>query len=88
MKIFVFNDTPDAPVGVDVLGVAITEDGRIVGRHVCSHSGFISHDLGVISTCHHDDYKTACPDGFTVERVPDNATKITAPEFFQALAKL
>lgn len=50
--------------------LAISEDGYVVGQHVCSHESWIPHDLGVTSEWHHEGYQKHYPDGFEVVFVP------------------
>lgn len=66
--------------GNDAQGVLVTEDGEIVGSHICSHEGFMLGDLGIIegSAPHrHEVFKKIYPDGYRMEfvslnRVPDH----------------
>lgn len=49
--------------------LAIAEDGTVLASHVCSHEGFMPHDLGVTSTWKHDLYNAHYPDGWEIEFV-------------------
>jgi len=51
--------------------IAIGENGRIVGNHVCSNEGWAKHDLGVTSDSKHDNYNEAYPNGWELIWVDD-----------------
>ena len=36
--------------------VAIADDGPCLAQHICSHEGFMAHDLGITSTWKHENY--------------------------------
>jgi len=49
---------------------AISEDGHVLARHVCSHHGFAANDMGVNEDgWKRDIYSKRYPDGFEVEYV-------------------
>lgn len=82
-KIYAFSNVVG---GGDGPCYAIAEDGTVVGSHYCSHEGWASHDLGVTSDWHHDEYKAHYPDGFEVEFVP--CAQIETHDGLQAALKL
>jgi hypothetical protein len=53
--------------------VAIAEDGKILGGHICSHEGYMRHDLGIIEGSrndrHIDSYQKHYPDGYRMDFV-------------------
>lgn len=53
--------------------VAIAEDGNALGGHVCSHEGYMPHDLGIIKGSrpdrHEESYKVHYPDGYRMDFV-------------------
>jgi len=69
-KIYCFSDTPD---GGDGIAIAMAEDGTILGSHLCSHEGYVPHDLGVTPGSRpdrHETYAEHYPDGYEMEFVP------------------
>lgn len=48
--------------------VALAEDGTALGEHICSHEGYMRHDLGIIDGTrrdrHEESYKKHYPDGY------------------------
>lgn len=48
--------------------VAIAEDGMGLGGHLCSHEGYMRHDLGILAGSrpdrHENDYRKHYPDGY------------------------
>jgi len=36
--------------------VALAEDGHFLAGHICSHEGYMAHDLGITSNWKHDNY--------------------------------
>ncbi len=53
-------------------GVLIAEDGTCLGGHVCSHEGYMPHDLGVLDGARPDRHETFLkhyPDGYRMEFV-------------------
>lgn len=54
--------------------VALAEDGTYLGDHVCSHEGYMPHDLGILEGTrpdrHEKDYQRHYPDGYRMEFVP------------------
>ena len=68
-KIFVFMNSGRGTDWIE--GMALCEDGRYIAGHVSSSEGFFKHDMGLTSDWHHDDYKSACPDGYELVYVDD-----------------
>lgn len=53
-------------------GVLLAEDGEALGGHVCSHEGYMRHDLGVIAGSRpdrHEMFRTHYPDGYRMDFV-------------------
>ena len=70
MKIYgFFNSTQEFG---DAVGVAITEDGRVLATHVSSNESWSRRDLGMNgeSSPKHKYYDEACPEGWECEFVP------------------
>lgn len=63
-KIFAFSNTVN---GGDGEALAMAEDGTVLGWHLCSSEAWVSHDLGVTTRFHHDEYKAHYPNGFEME---------------------
>jgi len=55
----------------DVLGYAVTADGRGLASHLSSSTGWAKHDMGLTSDWKHDVYRRECPDGYELEWVDD-----------------
>ncbi len=55
------------PVGGDVIGYALTEDGHCIGQHLSSNMFYSKHDMGLTSDWKHDNYSKHYPDGFELE---------------------
>jgi hypothetical protein len=57
--------------------IAIAEDGKVLGSHMCSSEGWMPIDLGVIEGYrrdrHEEQYSVHYPDGYEMEWVPYNA---------------
>lgn len=54
-------------------GCLIAEDGTGFGGHVCSHEGYMRHDLGVIEgsrSDRHEAFRQHYPDGYRMDFVP------------------
>ncbi len=50
----------------------LAEDGTGLGSHICSHEGYMEHDLGIIEDSRPDRHKTFqehYPDGYRMEFV-------------------
>jgi hypothetical protein len=62
--------------------IAICEDGHVLGQHLCSHEGFMRHDLGFgDSTWKHENYDKHCgADGWELVWVdyPSNSPELDA----------
>lgn len=53
-------------------GVLLAEDGKYLGGHVCSHEGYMPHDLGVLEGSRpdrHETFREHYPDGYRMEFV-------------------
>ncbi len=74
-KIYGFNNG-GSPEWLDA--VLLAEDGTCLGRHVCSHEGYMPHDLGVLEGSapdRHAAFKKHYPDGYAMDFVPyDNCS--------------
>lgn len=57
MKIYCFNNGGSEEW---YIAVAICEDGHCLAQHVCSHPGFMPHDLGITSDWKHAGYNAHC----------------------------
>lgn len=59
--------------------VSIAEDGVALGGHLCSHEGYMPHDLGILKGSrpdrHTTDYQKHYPGGYRMEFVPYEAIK-------------
>ena len=53
---------------------ALSEDGRFLAGHICSHPAYGPHDIGVTSDWKHDTYAKHYPGGFEVVWVDDPKT--------------
>jgi hypothetical protein len=56
--------------------VAIAEDGTVLGGHICSHEGYMAHDLGMIEGTRpdrHETFREHYPNGYRMEFVPSEA---------------
>ena len=54
-------------------GTLIAEDGECLGGHICSHEGYMPHDLGVLDGSRadrHDLFRAHYPDGYRMDFVP------------------
>lgn len=58
----------------DVVGYAMTEDGRVLASHLSSGTEWAKHDMGITGTWKHDTYAKHCPDGYELEWVDDPST--------------
>ena len=53
-------------------GVLIAEDGTGLGGHICSHEGYMPHDLGIIDGSRpdrHEHFQQHYPDGYRMDFV-------------------
>jgi hypothetical protein len=59
--------------------VAIAQDGTVLGTHLCSHEGYMPHDLGIMEGTsplrHERDYKPHYPRGYRMDFVPRTVVK-------------
>lgn len=56
-------------------GVLIAEDGTVLGGHVCSHEGYMRHDLGIFEGARpdrHEHFKAHYPDGYRMAFIPSD----------------
>ena len=54
-------------------GALLAEDGAALGGHVCSHEGYMRHDLGIIAGSRpdrHETFRAHYPDGYRMDFVP------------------
>ena len=68
-KIYCFSNTVDGGEGI---AYAMAEDGTVLGSHLCSHEGYVPHDLGVNEGSRpdrHETYKKHYPNGYEMEFV-------------------
>jgi hypothetical protein len=61
----------------------IAEDGTGMGGHVCSHEGYMEHDLGIIEGSRpdrHETFREHYPDGYRMEFVSGDVVKTRTHE--------
>ena len=51
----------------DVIGFAMTDDGRGLASHLSSGVEWAKWDMGVTSLSKHDHYAKQCPNGYKIE---------------------
>lgn len=54
-------------------GFVITEDGVVLGTHICSAEGYMLHDLGILEGTRedrHENFREEYPDGYRMDFVP------------------
>lgn len=54
-------------------GVLLAQDGGALGGHICSHEGYMKHDLGVLEGTRpdrHEMFREHYPDGYRMDFVP------------------
>ena len=54
-------------------GALLAQDGAWLGGHVCSHEGYMPHDLGVLEGSRddrHESFREHYPDGYRMDFVP------------------
>lgn len=59
-------------------GVLLAEDGTALGGHVCSHEGYMLHDLGIIEGARpdrHENFRAHYPDGYRMDFIPADQVK-------------
>jgi len=67
--------------------VALCEDGNSLAGHLCSHEGFVKHDMGFTSDWKHEHYDEHCgKDNWELEYIEDE--DIEAHEGLQKAIKL
>jgi hypothetical protein len=76
-KIFVFVNG-GAPGFLNVMSIG--DDGQVCANHICSHEGFIPHDMGFTSDWKHDHYNRYYPDGWELEFVPTSQVSARSHE--------
>ena len=52
-KIYIFSNGGEAGW---MSAVAIADDGHCLAQHICSHEGFMAHDMGITSNWKHENY--------------------------------
>lgn len=65
--IYGFNNGGSAGMFV---GVLIAANGKALGSHMCSHEGYMPHDLGILEGARpdrHDTFRAHYPDGYRME---------------------
>jgi hypothetical protein len=59
--------------------ISLAEDGTCLGSHICSHEGYMPHDLGVLEGSrpdrHEHDYQKHYPNGYRMEFVSSDEVK-------------
>lgn len=53
-------------------GVLMAEDGTYLGGHICSHEGYMYHDLGILEGTRedrHETFRQHYPDGYRMDFV-------------------
>lgn len=53
-------------------GVLLAEDGTVLGGHICSHEGYMPHDLGILEGSRpdrHETFQAHYPEGYRMEFV-------------------
>jgi hypothetical protein len=63
-------------------GVLIAEDGTGLGGHVCSHEGYMRHDLGILEGTRpdrHADFQKHYPDGYRMAFIPYGEVETCEP---------
>jgi len=59
-------------------GVLISEDGNVLGGHVCSAEGYMPHDLGILEGARpdrHETFKEHHPHGYRMDFIPHAEAK-------------
>lgn len=59
-------------------GQLLAEDGTALGGHICSHEGYMEHDLGILEGSRpdrHETFQKHYPDGYRMEFIPATAVK-------------
>jgi hypothetical protein len=68
--------------------LAISQDGKVLGGHVCSSEGYMPHDLGILEGTredrHTNDYQKHYPGGYRMRFIPSSEIE-TTPELLAAL---
>lgn len=66
----------------------LAQDGTELGGHICSHEGYMPHDLGILEGTRpdrHEKFREHYPDGYRMEFIPSDA--LDAHEGFQEAVK-
>lgn len=70
-------------------GVLLSSDGECLGGHICSHEGYMRHDLGILEGTRNDrhveQFQKHYPDGYRMEFVGHEDAK-THPGLQAAIA--
>lgn len=56
----------------------IAQDGMGLGNHLCSHEGYMRHDIGILEGSRpdrHEDFQKHYPDGYKMEFIPSEDVK-------------
>jgi hypothetical protein len=59
----------------------IAEDGMGMGSHLCSHEGYMTHDLGILEGARsdrHEHFRAHYPDGYRMDFAPYDDPRIQA----------
>lgn len=62
--------------------VLIAENGACLGSHICSHEGYMRHDLGILEGSRpdrHEEFKKHYPDGYRMAFVSSSEVKTCEP---------
>ena len=63
---------------------ALAEDGHFLAGHLCSHEGYVKHDMGFTSDWKHEHYNKHYPDGWELVYVPPDRVKARDHEGLEA----
>lgn len=69
--------------------VLISEDGACLGEHICSHEGYMRHDLGILEGSRpdrHEEFKRHYPDGYRMAFIGLDEVKAGCPALDAAIA--
>lgn len=83
-KIFVFCNGCSDELGGMHNAIAVSEDGHVLAGHCCSNHYWIRHDMGLTSDWKHEEYRKHYPDGFDLEFVDLEASRVMEHEGVKA----
>ena len=89
-KIFIFANENDLEIAEEhrlVYACAIAEDGTGLAAHMCSHRGWIPHDMGITSNWKHEVYDKHYPNGYELILCEGQIEKGKYPELDDAFTK-